>query len=84
MGTPESTNLTQSETIGEEMYKSIAEEQGIALEELLVLVDGRKCATYPEEPLFVLRGRGGKLQVRNVSKKFHIEKMQAARKAKKA
>jgi len=66
------------------MYAKIAEEQNIPLEELLTLVAGRTCPTYPEEALFVLRGRGGKLQVRNVSKKAHVEKMQAARKAKKA
>jgi len=64
------------------MYEEIAKAQGIELKELLALVDGRKCPTYPDEPLFVLRGRGGKLQVRNVSKKFHIEKMQAGRKKK--
>jgi len=64
------------------MYKDIAEKQGIPLDELLTLVAGRKCSTYPDEPLFVLRGRGGKLQVRNVSKKAHIEKMQAGRKKK--
>jgi len=62
------------------MYKEIAEKQNISLEELLVLVNGRTCPTYPDEPLFVLRGRGNKLQVRNVSKKAHVEKMQAARK----
>jgi len=66
------------------MYEKIAEEQKVELSELLKMVDGRVCPVYPEEPLFVLRGRGGKLQVRNVSKKAHVEKMQAARKAKKA
>jgi len=66
------------------MYKEIAEKQNIALEELLTLVAGRTCPVYPNEPLFVLRGRGGKIQVRNVSKKHHIEKMQAARKSKKS
>jgi len=64
------------------MYKSIAAEQGISEAELLALVAGRTCPVYPNEPLFVLRGRGGKLQVRNVSKKAHVEKMQAARKSK--
>ena len=64
------------------MYKQIALDLGVSGQEVLNLVAGRKCPTYPNEPLFCLIGRGNKLQVRSVSKKAHIEKMQAARKAK--
>lgn len=66
------------------MYKQIAIDLKVTEAELLALVNGRKCAIYPNEPLFCLRGRGDKLQVRDISKKAHVEKMQAARKAKKA
>lgn len=61
-------------------YKKVAEENNATEAEVLALVAGRTCPTFPDEPLFVLRGRGGKLQVRNVSKRAHIAKMQAARK----
>jgi len=65
-------------------YTEEAEKVGLSLDELLVLIDGRKCPHYPDSKLFILKGRGGKIQVRNVSKKYQIENMQAARKAKKA
>lgn len=65
-------------------YKAVAAANDVSEEELLKLVAGRVCATYPDECLFVLRGRGGKLQVRDVSKRSQVEKMQRARKPKKS
>lgn len=67
--------------MSEVSYAEAAKAANATEEEVLALVAGRTCPIYPSEPLFVLRGRGGKLQVRNVSKKAHVEKMQAARKA---
>jgi len=65
-------------------YSEEAKKVGLSLEELNELIGDKKCPHYPDSKLFILKGRGGKLQIRSVSQKYQIETMQAARKAKKA
>lgn len=75
-------DLHKGDRMSQVDYKQVAADNNVSEAELLALVAGRTCPVYPNEPLFVLRGRGGKLQVRPISKKAHVERMQAARKNK--